>query len=47
MKCPTCLQNTIPDNWVSWYMEGDPATRALTTALIKTYGGDPEQAKAS
>jgi len=38
MKCPTCLQNTVPDRWTGFVTE-DPDIRAEAGRLRAIYGG--------
>jgi len=38
MKCPTCLQNTVPDLWTGFVTE-DPVVREEAERLAKIYGG--------
>jgi hypothetical protein len=38
MKCPTCLQNTVPDRWTGFVTE-DPVVREEAERMAKIYGG--------
>src|SRR5260370_16063146 len=38
MKCPTCLQNTVPDRWIGFVTE-DPVVREEAERFAKIYGG--------
>src|SRR5260370_19454565 len=38
MKCPTCLQNTVPDRWTVFGDE-DPVVREEASRLAAIYGG--------
>jgi hypothetical protein len=38
MKCPTCLQNTVPDRWTAFITE-DPIEREEAERMAAIYGG--------